>query len=65
MADTLYHTPEGQPFVLSMSFGYSACHVAADLNRALQMADRALYDAKDAGRNCVHPALPASIPCHS
>jgi diguanylate cyclase (GGDEF)-like protein len=65
MADTLYHTPEGQPFALSMSFGYSACHVAADLNRALQMADRGLYDAKDAGRNCVRPALPASIPCHS
>lgn len=54
-----YHTLDGHPFSLSMSFGYCACTVAENLQAALQAADRALYDAKGAGRDCVRPSVSA------
>lgn len=51
----------GVQVTASASFGVAACAAgsAANAEQLLQQADRALYQAKDAGRNCIRSAYAA------
>ena len=42
---------------VTLSFGVASAHGAEDWQEMLAKADRRLYKAKDAGRNCVYPTL--------
>lgn len=46
-------THNGQDFQITCSFGCALYQTNDDLDSLLQRADRALYEAKTAGRNCV------------
>lgn len=50
--DMEVHAPDGTPLHITASFGI-ACfpHDANDMNTLIQLADKALYKSKDAGRN--------------
>ena len=41
---------------LTASFGVTALHHGEDIGEAIKRADRALYQAKSSGRNCVQLA---------
>jgi len=49
---------EGQAITLTVSIGVACSAATADLNSTIVAADRYLYAAKDAGKNCVRPATP-------
>lgn len=48
---------EGATFNLTMTFGISMSSENLSMKELIKMADRALYEGKQLGRNCVRPAL--------
>ena len=52
-AETQHVSLEGEPLRVTMSIGVAVCHAGSMTSREFfSQADRALYQAKDAGRNC-------------
>ena len=56
-------TPSGERVPLTISAGVATTYSGALTSASLiEHADRALYDAKAAGRNCVRPAIEMQVP---
>lgn len=53
LADRRFHLPDGSDIPVTASFGAAALDYDAPFEAALERADRALYQAKEAGRNRV------------
>ena len=57
-----FHSLDGQPIRLTASIGIAACPPHGRTRREmLEQADRALYTAKNAGRNCIRTASTAPL----
>ena len=50
----------GQKLSVTMTFGVSEFDGSMDIDRCIMLADQALYEGKESGRNCVVKSLPDS-----
>jgi diguanylate cyclase (GGDEF)-like protein len=50
--------PRGISITISVGMACSADHPGINLTRLLALADKALYAAKEAGRNCIYLYTP-------